>query len=210
MNNENELTISKTDEYNYYESFNLNPKSWDKAVCASEAVKLMPGSISEADLIEWAESRLCPHYRVNGGPPLFNRTKLKDWITWNKIEVCDGKPLCNFISHKVEAVENYKIPSCIAGIDGIIEANLTTVFSGVYFLCKNNEIVYVGQAQSVSNRVGNHCGDGVKDFDSAFCIPVSISLLNAVEQYYIKAFLPKYNKCALSKKAKREAGFGSC
>jgi hypothetical protein len=64
--------------------------------------------------------------------------------------------------------------------------------SVIYFLIKDNTIVYVGQSITGTNRIVNHKKD--KDFDSYSFIPIPKELLNETEQSYIRTFMPSYNK----------------
>lgn len=61
----------------------------------------------------------------------------------------------------------------------------------VYFLIKDNEIVYVGQTIQGLLRVYTHCGQ--KDFDSYFAIKCEKEKLNEVEASYIVKFNPVLN-----------------
>lgn len=66
---------------------------------------------------------------------------------------------------------------------------------GVYFLIKNNEIVYVGQSTDIFSRISVH--RKTKDFDSYNYIlfpEVSDEKLNNLEAEYIGKFTPKYNR----------------
>jgi len=62
----------------------------------------------------------------------------------------------------------------------------------IYFLLKDNQVVYVGQTKKGVKRIFEHCSDKV--FDSYTMIECSVSKLNETEAYYITKFNPKYNK----------------
>jgi hypothetical protein len=64
---------------------------------------------------------------------------------------------------------------------------------GVYFLCKDQEIVYIGQGINVSLRVINHLNEAVKEFDSAYFIPCYKEHLTNFESALIRKYKPKYN-----------------
>ena len=61
---------------------------------------------------------------------------------------------------------------------------------GVYFLIKNNKVVYVGQSTNIMRRIPEH---SEKVFDNFFYIEVPRLLLNRVEYDYIKHYTPCYN-----------------
>ena len=62
---------------------------------------------------------------------------------------------------------------------------------GVYFLIKNEEIVYVGQSINVHSRITQHLAS--KDFDSVSFIACEKEHLDLLESMYILAFSPKLN-----------------
>ena len=65
-------------------------------------------------------------------------------------------------------------------------------FSCVYFLIKDMEIVYVGQALYINSRLAEHRRDG-KDFDSYYVIECSKKNVDMLESFYIHTFRPKLN-----------------
>lgn len=65
--------------------------------------------------------------------------------------------------------------------------------SMIYFLTKDNEVVYVGQSKQGMNRIYFH-KFSKKDFDSFYFINCDIEKLDELESYYILKYLPKYNK----------------
>jgi hypothetical protein len=66
--------------------------------------------------------------------------------------------------------------------------------SHVYFLLKNNQVVYVGQTNTAwPQRILSHIKEGVKDFDDVWYLEVDASSLNVVEKEYIRKFKPKHN-----------------
>jgi predicted GIY-YIG superfamily endonuclease len=63
--------------------------------------------------------------------------------------------------------------------------------SGIYFLCQDNKVVYIGQSKDVTTRVNGHVGS--KEFDSVTAMLVPEELLDEVEQYWIKRVKPELN-----------------
>ena len=61
----------------------------------------------------------------------------------------------------------------------------------IYFLLKDNVVVYVGQTTQGVQRIFAHCNDKV--FDSFNMIECSKKKLDETEAYYITKFNPKYN-----------------
>lgn len=71
------------------------------------------------------------------------------------------------------------------------KGNLPT--SGIYFLVKNAEVVYVGQSTSVLSRIGTHILDPNKDFSAVSFISAPKESLDLLETIYIKILNPKLN-----------------
>lgn len=66
--------------------------------------------------------------------------------------------------------------------------------TGVYFLLKNNKIVYVGQTKrGFFNRISFHLKSN-KEFDNFTFLPIIEDELDFWENMYIVKFHPKYNK----------------
>lgn len=65
--------------------------------------------------------------------------------------------------------------------------------SGIYFLVKGNEVVYVGQSSSVLSRIGTHILDKNKEFDAFSFMSVPKESLDILETIYIKVLNPKFN-----------------
>lgn len=67
---------------------------------------------------------------------------------------------------------------------------------GIYFLYKDNEVVYIGKSDdNVMRRVCEHFQGASKDFDSFAIIPypVSPAQLNNIETRLIMKYQPRYN-----------------
>ena len=68
------------------------------------------------------------------------------------------------------------------------------LFSGVYYLIDNNEIVYIGQSTNVAARITTHVQNGTMAFDRYYVCPVAPGKLRECESIAIKELEPKYNK----------------
>lgn len=67
---------------------------------------------------------------------------------------------------------------------------------GIYFLYKNNKIVYIGESNCIISRVSQHFKDNTKNFDS-FTFREHNGTAKArkqLEKKLIKQYKPKYNK----------------
>lgn len=65
------------------------------------------------------------------------------------------------------------------------------ISSGVYFLFRGNDLIYIGRADKVEARVTDHIGN--KKFDRVAYIPVQRSRLSVVERRLIDLYLPPCN-----------------
>jgi hypothetical protein len=68
---------------------------------------------------------------------------------------------------------------------------------GIYFLIKDNEIVYVGQSIHIPRRLKTHKRDQ-KSFDKVFFVECKRKELDCLERKYIRKFVPKLNKRLVS------------
>ncbi len=87
-------------------------------------------------------------------------------------------------------VETYDI-----GIEEIL-ANKQAInpkITGIYFLIKGAEIVYVGQSVDILNRIAQHSKDVLKDFDSFSILECPTELLLTLEAHFIYKFRPRLN-----------------
>ena len=71
---------------------------------------------------------------------------------------------------------------------------------GIYFLYKNEQLVYIGQSTDILLRIRNHFKE--KDFDNYSYFECEISKLNQVERLFIEKYTPLLNKCLNIKERK--------
>lgn len=85
----------------------------------------------------------------------------------------------------------------------IVAAAIPMAFScGIYFLIKNDEVVYVGQSVDVMSRISKHRRADT-DFDFFNVVTCEPESLDEMEQAYIFALTPRYNTVYGGRKAKR-------
>lgn len=85
---------------------------------------------------------------------------------------------CREIPHSQNAVLEAAIPTARA--------------SGVYFLIREGEVVYVGQSVDVLHRIARHRREG-KRFDAFSYIECDSAEMDRLETLYIKSFVPEEN-----------------
>jgi hypothetical protein len=151
--------------------------------------------VPEARLLELADAYLVPHYRVDGGPPLFQQTECRKWIGKNLAQRVEGQdvPITYRIVSATLGVKERECPSPLLPMaNRLVDVSMSQV-CGVYFLCSGDEVVYVGQARNVGARVAAHVDDPNKQFQRAFAVAVTPENLDAVEGAFIRVLRPIYN-----------------
>jgi hypothetical protein len=73
----------------------------------------------------------------------------------------------------------------------LLLAGIRRLKCGVYFLIKDESVVYVGQSTNIAQRIANH--KATKDFDTFTYIQCKPENLNTIEAMYIDRLKPKYN-----------------
>lgn len=178
----------------------------------SEMEAKLKGVITAERLVELAESRLAPHYTIDERI-MFGPGEMKEWLNHNMLIRHAGKHLGNGIITLVSVTcppsDEIKVPISLRAIAGMIiplslQSSETPGMPGVYFLCSEGEVVYVGQSGNVFGRVGAHIGN--KTFDAVFFVRVPQSDLDYVEGELIRTLKPKYNH---DKKGRIVAPYGS-
>ena len=144
-------------------------------------------------LIDLADRGVIPHWKIDGGQPLFRNAELKKWIAENATLKCEGSllPLNLQISPLAMDADKSLAPIEIRELCGLKKIPQGDYAPCVYFLCKNDRVVYVGQSISVAGRISTHTKD--KDFDEVYLIHVPKESLNEVESAFIRHLSPVLN-----------------
>ena len=155
--------------------------------------------VSAVRLLELASCGMVPHYDVDGAI-MFGPGETKEWLNHNLVVRRAGRHLGNSILTVVDVMAPSKsrdsIPVQLSAIAGMliplaIQSAESIGIPGVYFLCHEGAVVYVGQSVNVFGRVGAHIG--AKTFDSVWFVRVPPSDLDFVEGRLIHTLKPKYN-----------------
>ena len=155
--------------------------------------------VSVERLIEYADSGYLPHWKWYHGsevsPPLFMWQEVLSWLETNCLRHHDGLPFplpLQVISKDLGvAAKREDLPTVLLGLCKNLRVATEYLIPGVYFLCLEDEAVYVGQSVNVHARVPMHTD---KEFNRAFFLPVPRSDLTAVEGAFIRLLRPRYNK----------------
>lgn len=164
-----------------------------KICSADQAAKRVP--ITSERLQELAEADIVPHFRVDSRV-YFSLPELRAWISENRVVRSAGSPYPpQIFVQTTERVTPESLPSSLVGISHMLRHAAPS--SGVYFLIKNDEVVYCGQSANVVARISKHQMDREKDFDRAVFMPVAVSDLLRVEGRFIRALNPRLNIAGL-------------
>ena len=168
---------------------------------AEDCVKRLLGVITPSQLIQLATEGVCPHYVLRNPANdeesiLFVPQEIYDWYTSNHVRVSRDcyQPEIKFIS-MYEPPDVTKMPRELMAIKNIEQLPVYPVGMqpGIYFLCLDDKIMYIGQSTNVNSRIAAHIGEGKKSFNSAYFIPYPKSLLDALECILIDKYKPELN-----------------
>ena len=147
--------------------------------------------LTEERVLDLAASGYLPHYRIDNGAPQFRTTEVKNWLAQNAMVKCDGRPMPEAIRVVIPAPPVVdRPPASIMNVPGLQQLPVHGWNPGVYFLCKGDEVVYVGQSVAPGSRIAGHASDRYKDFDRVYLLPVPGYELNNVEGAFIQHLRP--------------------
>jgi hypothetical protein len=166
---------------------------WPSSLKTAEDISQAIG-ISAERLIQLADSGYAPHWRIDNGLPFFRLGEIKEWLSENVVERIKGRPLPQavIVSVTKERISDYRnVPEQLRQIPGLVDITGEARRSGIYFLCQDNELLYVGQSVSVSARISSHHHEG--KFNRVIFMPWPPDDLNSVEGALIRALRPPLN-----------------
>jgi len=145
-------------------------------------------------LLGLCQSGHAPHYRLDGKGPWFKKQELSRWAKETLVQHWEGSPLPTAmpVLFHAETKQPRQPPKEIASVKSLISVASEAGFSGVYFLCHEGVVVYVGQSVCVAGRLAAHFGSN-KLFDAVWAIPIPKQDLDRVEGAFIRILRPTYN-----------------
>lgn len=103
---------------------------------------------------ELAAAMLLPHFRIDGGEPLFCPSSLKRYVRQHMTSVCEGAPLPLYLRPIVLTPVTKDLPFSLAAIqDRLCESPAVDIPPCVYFLIEAGAVVYIGKP--VTWRIGS-------------------------------------------------------
>jgi hypothetical protein len=151
--------------------------------------------ISKERLMSLVEGMFVPHYRIDGGEPLFVKKEIRAWVSKNLVTRTEGKDIHNILLLNTKTVDG-EYPSPPDSISRIRDIEPVAVFlpkTGIYFLCYNGNCVYIGQSVDITERVKTHIRERRFKFDTAYSIAIVKEELDTIERRFIRLLNPIYN-----------------
>lgn len=148
-----------------------------------------------------AENRMIKHYileGVNEKVYLFDADEILDGLEILEIEAKKVTEVIKIQCYDEKVKHSDNIPIEISRIEELYRVPKSLFNSGscIYFLCKNEKVVYVGQAENIHQRLIEHQKNKV--FDDVYYIRVSAHKMSKVEAALISYLKPEYNKSGVS------------
>ena len=166
-----------------------------------DGVFVMPeDSVIAGYINNLAEKREIKHYRLKGEYEeiyLFDNEEIISDLDIMQVEAKKTPDLIKIQCYDEKVTASDEIPIEISKIDSLFKLPKTLFNSGtcIYFLCRNEKVVYVGQAENVHQRLVEHMK--TKLFDAVFYIRVPANKMNKIENSLISYLKPEYNKTGL-------------
>ena len=151
-------------------------------------------SISCERLQLLADGGFAPHYRIDGGPPMFRVAELRRWAGANLVEQVEGRELpapIRVITAAPRILDYRKVPTGLREVIGLCDVTDEIKRTGIYFLCRDGCLLYVGQSINVAARVTEHYRR--YEFDSVLFLPWPGDDLNRIEAALIRELRPPLN-----------------
>jgi hypothetical protein len=169
--------------------FATQSSGWPSALKKASDVAVTLG-ITEERVLELANALYIPHWRIDGGEPLFQISEVKQWASRNLLAYIGGQDLPIQLRVMIQPPPAVDAPESISEIANLRQVPIGEYPPGVYFLVHHDEVVYIGQSTNPMARIAQHTD---KEFSSAYLLPVPSYALDAVEGALIRVMNPKLN-----------------
>jgi excinuclease UvrABC nuclease subunit len=199
------LSTNQMKEHNIH--FITKAKDFPSLKELKEAHQLTPSIykiVTADDLLKMAQDGLCPHYILQH--PItkeikhyFKSSEIHDWLKSNYMSYnndwMDKAMVFHHFNEKLMFPESHRVPLELSNVDKLFEIprDVLNTPPGVYFLCHESKIVYIGMSTHIGSRIMTHSKEGQKVFDAVYFITCGIRRVAEVETALIRYFKPKYN-----------------
>jgi hypothetical protein len=144
-----------------------------------------------------AEKMEIKHYRLKGEYIdifLFDNDEIMSDLEIMQIESRKVPNVIKVQCYDEKVTSNDDVPYEISKIDNLFKLPKSLFNSGscIYFLCRNEKVVYIGQAENVHQRLVEHLK--TKNFDTVFYLRVPFNKMDKIESALISYLNPEYNK----------------
>ncbi len=164
---------------------------------AEEVAKVV--RISAERILQLSRAQVLPHFRIDGGEPLFSVPILKAYVRRHLTVECEGAPLPLDLRPVVLKPVTESVPIALSMVqERLRECPAIDVPPCVYFLIDGETILYVGQSCNLPARLVQHSQIG-RQWERALFLPVPELELLRVETHWIRALKPSWNRSRFSK-----------
>jgi hypothetical protein len=164
-------------------------------ITLDELIIKLKGFFTKRDILYFAKNKYMPYHEIGGSQVGYRYKEVISWIIKNASRYSsvgvDVHPSIIRFRSRVRKEAKHLIPDSLKDIINLTPMEIGYP-SGVYFLCQDEKVVYVGQSVKPSSRIPHHYKD--KKFNRVFLLPVPEQKLLQVEHKYIREFEPLYNK----------------
>lgn len=149
-------------------------------------------------ILELSHAQVLPHFRIDGGEPLFNVQQLRSYVRRYLTAEFEGAPLPLDLRPVVITPVAKPVPVELVIVqDRLCECPAIHIPPCVYFLIDGEHVVYVGQSRNLAGRLIQHKQDG-KTWERVLFLPVPESELFRVESEWILTLRPPLNRTGVS------------
>lgn len=187
----------------------------NKLKTASELKSKLGKFLTTPQLIDLANRKIVPHYILTN--PFSGEESV--WFISSEVDAWIRRYIreVNVIPQTELIFINYNTNECKIESHDIVPDELSMIKNlcklpkvkintppGIYFLCNNKKIVYIGKAINVGDRIAEHVRERMKKFDSVYFVCCHIDQLTSIETACIKFFKPQYNVAAINGSVKEK------
>lgn len=159
---------------------------------AEEVAKVV--RISAERILELSRSQVLPHFRIDGGEPLFSVPILKAYVRRHLTVTYEGAPLPLDLRPVVLKPVTESVPIALTMVqERLRECPPLDLPPCVYFLIDRETVLYVGQSCNLPARLMQHSQAG-RVWGRALFLPVPKAELLHVEGQWIRALKPSWNR----------------
>ncbi|MDH5667770.1 MAG: GIY-YIG nuclease family protein [Nitrospira sp.] len=155
-------------------------------------------------ILELSRAQVLPHFRIDGGEPLFYPPMLKAYVREHLTLECPGAPLPLDLRPVVAMPVSREVPMALTLVcDRLREWPGLDQVPCVYFLVEDEMVRYVGQSRNLAARLAQHSDHG-RRWDRVLFLPVPESELLRVEREWIRTLQPPWNRAGVTKTEQTE------